>query len=208
MANDARESPAAIAERIIEIFREQGDAAYVGEQVSQTEHALQAATAAEHDDADCEMITAALLPDIGPLLHDLPENCAETGVDDCHQDLGDRFLRQYFGLRVTEPVRLHVSAKRYLCACKPDYQAQLSPASVTSLRLQGGPFSSAEVAQFEAGEFAREATELRLWDDLAKVPELPTQGLEHFRTALVAALQLVRQESAEPPGNDSETDHG
>lgn len=197
MGSDACDRSAAIAEQIIKLFQDRGDAAYGGEEVSQTEHAFQAATAAEASGADCELVAAALLHDIGHLLHDLPEDSAQAGVDDCHQDLGDRFLRRYFGLRVTEPVRLHVAAKRYLCAREPGYQAQLSAASLTSLALQGGPFSSAEVVQFEAGEFAEQAARLRVWDDLAKVAGLSTQDWRHFREPLVAALELAQDEFPE-----------
>ena len=197
MGNDASDPSAAIAEQVIKLFQDRGDAAYGGEEVSQTEHAFQAATSAEASGADCELVAAALLHDIGHLLHDLPEDSAQAGIDDFHEDLGDRFLRRHFGLRVTEPVRLHVAAKRYLCACEPGYQAQLSSASLTSLALQGGPFSPVEVAQFEAGEFAQEAARLRVWDDLAKVAGLSTQGWAHFREPLVAALKLAEDEFPE-----------
>src|SRR6516225_6317978 len=117
-----------------------------GEPVSQTEHALQTAWAAEQAGAASALIAAALLHDIGHLLHDLPEDCAHHGIDDAHEVRGARWLVQHFGPDVTEPVRLHVPAKRYLCSTDPAYRSQLSEASELSLKLQGGPFTPAEVA--------------------------------------------------------------
>ena len=195
MASDQCDNAIEMASQIIELFHQKGDTAYGGEEVSQTEHAFQAATAAERDGADCELIVAALLHDVGHLVHDLPEDCAESGIDDHHQLLGEVFLKKHFSLRVTEPVRLHVAAKRYLCSCNPAYRERLSAASQTSLELQGGIMTDEEVVQFEAGEFAREAAELRGWDDEAKMAGLETKGWEHFREPLMAALQLARDQS-------------
>ncbi|MFP6575221.1 MAG: HD domain-containing protein [Pirellulaceae bacterium] len=195
MASDQCDNAIEMASQIIELFHQKGDTAYGGEEVSQTEHAFQAATAAERDGADCELIVAALLHDVGHLVHDLPEDCVESGIDDHHQLLGEVFLKKHFSLRVTEAVRLHVAAKRYLCSCNPAYRERLSAASQTSLELQGGIMTDEEVAQFEAGEFAREATELRGWDDEAKIAGLETKGWEHFREPLMAALQLARDQS-------------
>lgn len=176
-----------VIDQLLKLFRERGDAAYHGEAVSQTEHALQAAWAAEKAGAESRLIAAALLHDVGHLLHNLGETCAEAGVDDQHEELGARWLARYFPPAVVEPLRLHVAAKRYLCAAEPDYFAQLSEASVLSLRLQGGPFTSAEVERFRAGPYAAAAVALRRWDEEAKVPGLPTPGLDHFHPHLEAA---------------------
>src|SRR5262249_42166074 len=134
---------AAVVPFVLGLFAERGSAEYGGEAVSQTEHALQSAWAAEKAGADSAPITAALLHDVGHLLHRLPENCAEMGVDDRHEELGARWLQRHFGPEVSEPVRLHVPAKRYLCAIEPGYLERLSPASNLSLRLQGGVFTPA-----------------------------------------------------------------
>jgi phosphonate degradation associated HDIG domain protein len=173
---------------IVRLFQERGAAAYLGEPVSQTEHALQAAWAAEQAGAGSALIAAALLHDVGHLLHDLPEDCAEHGVDDAHEVRGARWLARHFGPDVAEPVRLHVPAKRYLCATDPAYPGRLSEASVRSLKLQGGPLTPAEVARFRAGPHAEAAVALRRWDDQAKVKGLATPDLEHFRPHLEAAL--------------------
>ncbi len=173
---------------ILQMFRERGDAAYLGEPVSQTEHALQAAWAAEKASAGSALIAAALLHDIGHLLHDLGENCAQDGVDDAHEARAARLLRDSFGPEVTEPIRLHVAAKRFLCATEPGYFEQLSEASVLSLKLQGGPFSPAEVRDFQQNPHAQAALALRRWDEEAKIGGLKTPDLEHFRPYLEAAL--------------------
>ena len=177
-----------LVEEIFELFRTRGDAAYVGEPVSQTEHALQAATFAEQDGADSALVTAALLHDIGHLVHDLGEDCADHGIDSRHEELGARWLSSRFGPEVVEPIRLHVPAKRYLCATDPAYYAGLSPASQQSLALQGGPFSADEVAAFRAGPHADAAVRLRLWDDRAKTANLQTPALEHFADHLRSSL--------------------
>lgn len=177
-----------VVEEIFELFRTRGDAAYVGEPVSQTEHALQAATFAEQEGADSALITAALLHDIGHLVHNLGEDCADQGIDSRHEELGAHLLSTRFGPEVVEPIRLHVPAKRYLCATDPAYYAGLSPASQQSLALQGGPFSAGEVATFRAGPHADAAVRLRLWDDRAKIPNLPTPPIEHFADHLRSSL--------------------
>jgi predicted HD phosphohydrolase len=110
----------------------------------------------------------------------LGDNPAADGLDDRHEMLGHAFLVRYFPADVTEPVRLHVAAKRYLCAIEPDYFGLLSPDSVLSLSLQGGPMSPPEVAAFRAERYAEAAVLLRRCDDAAKVKDLPTPDLEHF----------------------------
>ena len=137
-----------VIQRIFKLFEDRGSSAYLGEPVSQIEHALQAAWAAEKAQAASPLIAAALLHDIGHLLHHLPEDCAAGGLDDRHEELGARWVERHFGPVVSEPIRLHVPAKRYLCAAEPSYLEQLSPASQLSLKLQGGPFAPDEVARF------------------------------------------------------------
>jgi predicted HD phosphohydrolase len=84
---------------------------------------------------------------------------------------------------------MHVAAKRYLCATEPSYLEQLSPASVLSLELQGGPYSPAEVAEFDESPYAEDAVRLRRWDDVGKIAGLETPGLEHYRDVLRQALR-------------------
>jgi phosphonate degradation associated HDIG domain protein len=176
-------SQLAVGETVKEVhrlFESRGSAWYGGEAVSQLEHALQAAMFAERDAATAELIVAALLHDVGHLLHDLPENVAEQGVDDRHEMLARPWLSKRFSPAVVEPVEMHVAAKRYLCAVDADYMLLLSPASQQSLQLQGGPMSGDEVSEFGRRSFFADAVRLRKWDDAAKVVGMKTPPLEHF----------------------------
>lgn len=178
-----------IVDTICALFAEKGDSAYYGEAVSQQEHALQAAYCAEKEDAPDSLVVAALLHDIGHLLHSGPEDIADRGVDARHEAIGQLWLSKHFGPEITEPVQLHVAAKRYLCAVDPAYQGQLSPASIQSLALQGGPFTTAEARAFEANPYYREAVRLRRWDDEAKIPGLAVPDLPHYRAWIESTLQ-------------------
>jgi phosphonate degradation associated HDIG domain protein len=156
--------------------------------VNQLQHALQAAWLAERHGGTAALIAAGLLHDIGHMVHDLGENPAEAGVDDRHEELGEAWLAPRFGPDVTEPVRLHVAAKRYLCATEPDYFSKLSADSVLSLSLQGGPMSPAEIAAFRAIPQHEDAVRLRRYDEEAKDPALVTPPLEHFLAYVAECL--------------------
>lgn len=173
-----------ITDEIFTIFGSRAESAYFGEAVSQLEHALQSAWLAEQSGAPVSLVVAALLHDIGHLLHVLPEQIADTGVDAGHDAVGEAWLSQRFGAEVTEPVRLHVAAKRYLCAVEKDYRERLSAASVQSLMLQGGPMTAEEIRAFEANPFYREAVQLRRWDDAAKTPGTEVPPLESYRSRI------------------------
>jgi phosphonate degradation associated HDIG domain protein len=175
-------------ERIFERFDRHGGNDYGGERVRQLDHALQCATQAEAEGAAPTLITAALLHDIGHLIHDLGDSPAARGIDDRHEVLGQHWLEQWFGSAVTEAVRLHVPAKQYLTGTDPGYFATLSAGSVRSLALQGGPFSAEAAAEFIAQPHAEEAVRLRRWDEAAKVPGKATPDLAHFRRYLEASL--------------------
>lgn len=162
------------------LFHEQGDEQYSGEPVTQLQHALQTAYLAERNGADDELITAALLHDLGHLLHDLGETPSRRGVDDVHQYRALPFLRGVFGDGVLNPVKLHVDAKRFLCAVQPEYHVQLSDDSMRSLLLQGGTFSDTAAGQFIRQPGAERSVQLRLWDDAAKDPNQGTPSLDHF----------------------------
>jgi gamma-butyrobetaine dioxygenase len=176
---------------IASLFELRGQSAYHGEAVSQAEHALQAAALAEAEGAPGALVVAALLHDVGHLTADAPEDLADRGIDGRHEHAGASWLARAFGPAVAEPVRLHVDAKRYLCAVDPTYRAGLSPASALSLALQGGPFDADGRARFEANPHFRDAVRLRRWDDAAKVPGLDVPGLDHYR-AWVEAVTLAR----------------
>ena len=125
---------------------------------------------------------SALLHDIGHLLHDEFEQAQARGEDRFHENLGSAFLGRWFGPQVTDPVKLHVASKKYLCATRPEYFATLSPASVQTLRIQGGPMSDEEVAEFEKLPGYKDAIRVRIWDDAGKDPDMVTRILDHFLT--------------------------
>lgn len=168
-------------DEIMNLFAERGANAYHGEAVSQKEHALQAAWSAERDGADAELITAALLHDVGHLLYEGDEDAAELGIDDRHEVFGAAWLEKHFGPAVVEPIRMHVDAKRYLCAAEPEYYTKLSEGSIRSLLIQGGPLKGADLEQFQDNPHAEAAVKLRRWDEAAKVVGLKTPSLDHFR---------------------------
>jgi len=178
-----------IVDQLIELLRTTGSRQYGGERVSQCEHALQCAFLAVSEGTTAALVVAALLHDIGHLLDEEGEHPALRGIDDQHEEVGSNHLLPAFGPAVAEPVRLHVPAKRYLCATDPGYLGRLSPGSVRSLALQGGPFIPAEATQFQALPFAADAIRIRRWDEAAKVPGLETPELEHYRATLLAALR-------------------
>lgn len=169
-----------VIQQIQLLFQERGDGMYAGEPVTQTEHALQCALQAESSAASSALITAALLHDIGHLLHKFGENCASEGIDDRHEQIGASWLQASFGPDVYEPVKLHVPAKRFRCAVDADYRQRLSAASKLSLQLQGGPMTADEVIAFRRSPFFEQAIQLRSWDEAAKLPGHETPPLSHF----------------------------
>jgi [1-hydroxy-2-(trimethylamino)ethyl]phosphonate dioxygenase len=182
-----------IVNEIFEAFKKRGDTAYFGEPVSVLEHSIQTAVAAEQAGAAPSLVVAALLHDIGHLIHDQPEDVAERGINTQHEELACLWLSQCFGPEVTEPIRLHVAAKRYLCGAEPDYIRGLSPASIQSLGLQGGPLIDEEAEEFVRSPYFQRAILIRRWDDMAKVPGLATPDLQHYRALLES---IARKEVA------------
>jgi phosphonate degradation associated HDIG domain protein len=173
---------------VLDILTSQGNAQYGREAVSQLEHALQCATLAKSANRSDELITACLLHDLGHLIHDLGEDVADRGIDDRHEYRAIPVLQSLFESAVTEPIRLHVDAKRYLCAVDPTYWDSLSPASKHSLELQGGVFSPEAAEEFICQPHAKEAVQLRIWDDRAKVAQASTPDLEYFVPILKRCL--------------------
>jgi phosphonate degradation associated HDIG domain protein len=173
------------------LFARKGGRAYDGEPVTQLEHALQTATRAADEGATPALVAAALLHDLGHLLNDQGETPTLRGLDDLHQFAALPFLRALYGDDVLAPIRLHVDAKRYLCATRVGYCEALSADSRRSLALQGGIFTPEEAAAFIAQPHAGDAVRLRLWDDLAKLPGAVTPPLAHFVTVLETAQLRV-----------------
>lgn len=173
-----------IVDFIGNIFKRRGAESYLGEDVTMSEHMLQGATLAQAAGASDELIAAALLHDIGHYTNEFPEDALEKGTDNLHEEAGAQVLDGFFPKVVTDCIRWHVAAKRYLCATDPGYLAQLSPASVDSLELQGGPMSATEVAVFSREPNLAKILRVRVWDDRGKVPGMPTPSFDAFAPLL------------------------
>ncbi len=178
-----------IIKKIVEIFTEQGGSSYVGEPVTQLEHAIQAALAARRHQARPEMVAAALLHDIGHFLHHYSEDCADFAIDSEHEKAGEAFLREHFKEEVAELVRHHVNAKRYLTATNEKYANNLTGASFKSLQLQGGPMQPHEVEEFEAHPLFQDILLLRRWDEGAKIPNKTLPPITDFLSELKMVLR-------------------
>ncbi len=185
-----RAEPEEVIADLQEMFATRGGSMYGGESVTQLEHGLQAAHLAECEGAAAELIVAALLHDIGHLLHDLPQDAPDDGVDDLHERLGAKWLAVRFPDSVVEPIRLHVAAKRYLCAVDPNYRASLSGPSELSLQLQGGSMTPEECESFHRQPHCADAVRLRRWDDKAKVEGLASPQFEHYLHKIRAVLPV------------------
>lgn len=179
---------------IVELLGSRATTWYGQEAVSQLEHALQCAHLAERANEAPETVVAALLHDLGHMLSaertPVADQDALPAKDDLHQFVALPFLRSLFPDAVLQPIKLHVDAKRYLCAVDAGYWAELSPASKHSLELQGGRYDDAQVRAFEDLTFYAEAVRLRRYDDLAKVPGQVTPPLAHY-AALMGQVALA-----------------
>lgn len=171
---------------IIALYRTRGAARYGMEAVSQEQHALQCAQLAEQAGSTPLLVAAALLHDLGHLIA-IDQRPSDAERNDLHEFVALPFLRGVFDKAVTEPIRMHVDAKRYLCATVPGYSETLSMASRRSLTLQGGPFEPDDARRFIEQPFAGDAVALRRWDDHAKSPTTSTRGWGHFAQVLERA---------------------
>lgn len=165
---------------LADIFARRGGEEYLGEPVTMAEHMLQGATFAEAAGMDEEIIVAALLHDIGHFTSEFGTYSPDDTEDRHHEDAGAEVLAPFFPSLVTDCVKYHVAAKRYLCATKPAYFDRLSAASVHTLELQGGPMNAAEVAAFEANPNLKRIIAVRYLDEKGKEPEMQTPGFDHF----------------------------
>ena len=177
-------------DEVMGLFSRLGNALFFGEPVSQTQHALQTAWLAEQAGAAPTLIAAALLHDIGHLLVDDDQAPVSTSGDPFHAENGATFLARGFLACVTEPVRLHVPAKRYLCTAEPGYRARLTAASLDSLEPQGGLMKPGDAVDFMNSPYADDTLALRRWDEMGRVPGLATPPLAHFRPCLEAGIRL------------------
>ena len=176
-------------DQILDLYAARG-AEHYGEDVSQSEHAEQCAHHAQMDGADDTLIAAALLHDIGHLLQKQGADAADRGIDTHHERIGAGFLARGFPKAVTEPVALHVEAKRFLAAVEAGYIERLSAASLQSLALQGGPMSQVECEAFAANPYRDAALKLRSYDEMGKVIGAAPAPVASY-AALLRALAIV-----------------
>lgn len=175
---------------ILALYEQGGDLVYSGESVTQLMHAWQCGRLAEKSGAHAPLQLASWLHDVGHLWVNLQGTPTLRGQDDEHERMGAEVLLPVFGPAVSEPVRLHVQAKRYLVSTRETYARKLSPDSVRSLQLQGGLMTPQEYAAFVAEPFFADAVKLRVWDDLGKksgwFEDTRQDALEHL-------MQLMRR---------------
>ena len=178
-----------IIDFIFDLFARRGAQEYMGEPVSMAQHMEQSAACALADGAPDGLVAAALLHDIGHFVGDFPIDALEKGQDNYHEQAAAAFLENHFPAEVVEPIRLHVAAKRYLCAVDTGYYGQLSDASVHSLKVQGGPMTTDEIRRFEANPNHRDALRLRRYDDDGKVSGLSIKPVTDYRPLLESLLR-------------------
>ena len=184
--NDVNKSN--IVDFILQLFAKRGAEEYMGESVSMAQHMEQSAACAVSHGADDELVIAALLHDIGHFVGDFPIDALENGIDNLHEGAGAQFLAPYFPAAVTEPIRLHVAAKKYLCAADTSYMQCLSAASIQSLEVQGGPMNEAEIDEFESNPYYQLAVKVRIYDDDGKVAGLDIKPVAAYRDKLESLL--------------------
>merc|ERR1712203_540462 len=134
---------------LFDLFAKFGHENYIGEEVSQLQHAQQCAQEALKSGQADHAVCGAFLHDVGHLVglgNKMEVMFASDGKalgTKSHEKVGEDFLKELgFPKSVTDFVRGHVQAKRYLVYKYPAYHQSLSEASKGPLINQGGPMSS------------------------------------------------------------------
>ncbi len=170
-------------DEIIDALIEMGSIRMVEPGMVELDHALQCA-------AELKLIRPNDLElQVAGLVHDICHG--RCHIRD-HGEAGSEAVRDVFGTRVAELVRLHIDAKRYLVAVDQTYRSKLSAVSIETLALQGGGLSPGQIAAFEASPYAEDACLLRIADEAAKVAGREVQGLETWIETL-KSLALTAQ---------------
>lgn len=190
-------SPDNIVAFLADIFERRGGEEYLGEPVTMAEHMLQGAQFAENAGEAEIIIVAALLHDIGHFTSEFGSFTMDDVEDRHHEEAGAAVLERFFPTLVTDCVRYHVAAKRYLCAARPEYFRRLSEASVLSLKLQGGPMSPAEVSAFEKNPNVKEIVKVRHYDDAGKRADMKTQTFAYYAPMVQRVVDAHCRKAAE-----------
>ena len=177
-------TPDNVVDKLDALFAAIAGTSYLGEPITIAEHMLQSAACAKRDGADDALIAAALLHDVGHYVDPAPDNENETDLRKRHDLAAARILAPVLPAAVTEPIRLHVDAKRYLCAIEPAYYDKLSDASKHTMRLQGGVMDADQAKVFAGEAYCEDAVRLRRWDDEGKTPDVAVPGFEAYRAML------------------------
>ena len=193
-----------IVDKILDLYTNYGSSDYIGENITQTEHALQCAECAEHDTRlnkydnyvrNC-VIVAALLHDIGHLIgleHGDIKMQANSGNSlgiVGHESIGREFLRDCgMPFLVYELVGAHVQTKRYLCSTNQNYYNTLSDASKQTMSLQGGIMTDTEIKEFNTGIHPKLKIYLREYDDCGKKYNIEnSNSIEKYKKNIENAL--------------------
>jgi phosphonate degradation associated HDIG domain protein len=185
-----KKSPEQATQEIFDILQRRGQEEYIGEPVSQIEHACQSAQLAEAEGCDDEVILAAFLHDIGHLCA-LPNEDEMPGLGILrHEQVGANYLSKLgFSEKICRLVEGHVQAKRYLTFKNSQYFEKLSDASRQTLAWQGGKMDAEEADAFEAHFLFELMIKMRRWDEAAKEVNQPLPDLEKYRAMCLRHLR-------------------
>jgi len=187
---------------------------YIGEPISQLEHALQCARFARDAGEDDETVLAALFHDLGHMCVKAPtvreklgipfvEDMGSVGVKN-HEEIGAAYLLKLgFSAKVAALVKGHVQAKRYLVWRDESYYKKLSPASKETLEYQGGPMSSSEAQAFEKSELFASILKMRTWDDKAKIENYTVPQLDTYEPVILSHLRRNAQVATQPTPSEA-----
>ena len=160
---------------------------YIGEGLTMSEHMIQTAMLAEKNKCSGDLICSSLLHDYGHFVLEDPNRLVSDHIDGNHEIIGANYLKDFFSNEIIEPILLHVDAKKYL-ARNNKYFDNLSEASKTSLKLQGGIMSDNETKQFEKNINYKNAIKLRRFDEGAKKQNIKIKNIKDYKKLLISKI--------------------
>jgi len=161
---------------------------YIGEKVTMSEHMIQTAMLAEKAKCNDNLICSCLLHDYGHFILESPDELVKKNLDGKHEDIGYEYLKNIFKKEITDPIRYHVQAKRYLARDK-NYFELLSEASKISLKLQGGVLNDDESTKFEEQDYFKSTILLRKFDDAAKKTDIKMKSIHDYKKLLTSKIK-------------------